>query len=462
MYYYQRTGIELKSAYVGKYAREMGHPDNQVVVHNSAATDKIPTGTIINSSKGWYDAGDYNKYIVNSGISMYTLLALYEDFPEYSKTLKLNIPESDNNIPDLLDEINWNLRWMLTMQDPNDGGVYHKLTNANFDGSVRPVDAVTPRYVIQKTTAATLDFAAVMAQASRIYKSFEKEMPGLADSCLKASINAYAWAKSNPNILYIQSELKNPAITTGAYDDNQVSDEFFWAASELLIATNDIKYFNDIHFDKIEDQILRIPDWQNVGTLGIYSLLRSSTTVQFTSNKNIIHSLSVLKLKFLDFAKTLEKKSTASAYGVPMGTYSNDFVWGSNAVAGNESVLLTKAFLLTNDPKLLEAAQANVDYLLGRNAVGYCFVTGFGDKSPKNPHHRPSESDDIAEPIPGMVVGGPNPGQQDLVHCPNKKYPSNLPAMSYIDEQCSYASNEIAINWNAPFAYSVNALESLK
>jgi endoglucanase len=393
---------------------------------------------------------------------MYTLLALFEDFPEYAKTINLNIPESNNNTPDLLDEINWNLRWMLTMQDPNDGGVYHKLTNANFDGSVRPVDAVSPRYVIQKTTAATLDFAAVMAQASRIYKNFEKEMPGLADSCLKASINAYAWAKINSNVLYIQSELNNPPITTGAYDDNQVNDEFFWAASELFIATGDLKYFNDINMDKMAEQMIRIPDWQNVGTLGVYSLLRSSTTAKFAYDKNVIHALSVLKLKFLDFAKSLEKKAVESAYGVPMGTYSNDFVWGSNAVAGNESVLLIKAYLMTNDIKLLEAAKANVDYLLGRNAVGYCFVTGFGDKSPKNPHHRPSESDDIVEPIPGMVVGGPNPGQQDLIHCPNKKYPSNLPALSYIDEQCSYASNEIAINWNAPFAYSVNALESIK
>jgi endoglucanase len=73
------------------------------------------------------------------------------------------------------------------------------------------------------------------------------------------------------------------------------------------------------------------------------------------------------------------------------------------------------------------------------------------------PHHRPSSADTIAAPIPGLLVGGPNPSQQD--RC--KGYPSNLPALSYVDAQCSYASNEVAINWNAPFAYLVAAVDAL-
>jgi endoglucanase len=460
MYYYQRTAIELTPEYAGKFARAAGHPDDKVLVHNSAASSKRPAGTLINSSKGWYDAGDYNKYIVNSGISMYTLLALYEDFPAYSDALKLNIPESKNQAPDLIDEINWNLRWMLSMQDPEDGGVYHKLTNPNFDGSVQPKDATNPRYVVQKTTAASLDFAAVMAQANRIYKGFSKQFPGLADSCLNASKKAYNWAKKNPTVYYIQSELKDPAIVTGAYDDMNVKDEFFWAASELFVATSDMAYFKDANITSLGAEMLRIPDWQNVGTLGIYSLVRSAD--KFATNKEATSGIKELKTKFLSYAKTLQTKTIASSYGVPMGTDMNDFVWGSNAVAGNQSVLLTKAYLLSKDQTLLDAAQANVDYILGRNGVGYCFLTGFGTKSTKIPHHRPSESDGIEEPVPGMIAGGPNPGQQDLPHCNGQKYPSNKAALSYMDVQCSYASNEIAINWNAPFAYSVNALEALK
>ena len=64
--------------------------------------------------------------------------------------LDINIPESGDGAPDLLNEIVWNLRWMLTMQDPYDGGVYNKVTNANFDGMVMPSAAVTPRYVVPK------------------------------------------------------------------------------------------------------------------------------------------------------------------------------------------------------------------------------------------------------------------------------------------------------------------------
>jgi endoglucanase len=95
------------------------------------------------------------------------------------KTVKLNIPESNNQVPDVLDESLWNLRWMLTMQDPEDGGVYHKLTNAKFDGMIMPDKAVAPRYVVQKSTAATLDFAAVMAQASRVFSNYDKPGNGL-------------------------------------------------------------------------------------------------------------------------------------------------------------------------------------------------------------------------------------------------------------------------------------------
>src|SRR5205823_2120648 len=173
-FYYQRTAIDLPVKYAGQWARPAGHPDTRVLIHPSAASADRPAGTVISSPKGWYDAGDYNKYIVNSGITMGTLLSLCEDFPDYIKKLNTNIPESTNNVPDVLDEVLWNLRWMLTMQDPADGGVYHKLTNASFDGMVMPDKATKERYVVAKSITATLDFAAVMAQASRVIKPYNK------------------------------------------------------------------------------------------------------------------------------------------------------------------------------------------------------------------------------------------------------------------------------------------------
>ena len=198
-FYYQRASMPLAEKYAGKWQRAGFHPDDVVYIHPSAAGKGRPEGTIISAPGGWYDAGDYNKYIVNSGITMGTILSAYEDFPEYFQQLKTNIPESADAVPDILNEAIYNLRWMLTMQDPNDGGVYNKCTNASFDGMVMPGVTKTKRYVVQKGTAATLDFAAVTAQAGRIIKNFQKQFPGLADSCIAAAKKAWEWALLNPH-----------------------------------------------------------------------------------------------------------------------------------------------------------------------------------------------------------------------------------------------------------------------
>src|SRR5207253_3073778 len=86
-------------------ARRCGHADERVLVHASAASPGRPEGTVISAPKGWYDAGDYNKYIVNSGITVYTMLAAWEHYPALFKDGQLNIPESGNGLPDLLDEV---------------------------------------------------------------------------------------------------------------------------------------------------------------------------------------------------------------------------------------------------------------------------------------------------------------------------------------------------------------------
>lgn len=194
-YYYQRASMPLEERYAGKWHRSAGHPDDVIYIHASAASKERPAGTKILSPGGWYDAGDYNKYIVNSGITMGTMLSAYEDFSKYFDTLNTNIPESKDAIPDLLNELIYNLRWLLTMQDPNDGGVYHKCTNAAFDAMVMPGVTKAPRYAVQKGTTSALDFAAVTAQASRIIAKFTRQLPGLADSCLKAATKAWQWAE---------------------------------------------------------------------------------------------------------------------------------------------------------------------------------------------------------------------------------------------------------------------------
>jgi len=455
-FYYQRVSTELKAEHAGIYARKAGHPDTEVKIHPSAATATRPETKTISSSRGWYDAGDYNKYIVNSGITTFTLLSLYEDFPAFIDTFNLNIPESGNKIPDLLDESLWNLRWMLTMQD-EDGGVYHKLTNANFDDFVMPEKAKSYRYVIMKTTAASLDFAAVTAQANRVFSKFKKELPGLADSCLKASVKAYEWAKKNPKVIYDQNEMNSkfsPHVVTGAYDDKNVTDEFQWAALELFATTGKQNYWDDANVAATTS--FEVPNWQKVNTLGLYSV------EHYKKNLEKVKGVAIVTDDILKLAKPLEAYSETSPYYTPMGTDSGDFTWGSNAVCSNEGVALIQAYLITKDKKYLDAAIAAADYLLGRNATDFSFLTGFGEHPVMNIHHRPSDADGIKEPVPGLLSGGPNPGQQDKGNSCHKPYPSKLPAKSFLDHKCSYASNEIAINWNAPFAYLTLAIEAIK
>lgn len=453
-FYFMRASTPLLEKYAGKWHRAMGHPDNKVLVHASAVSEGRPEGSFVSSPRGWYDAGDYNKYIVNSGISTYTLLSLYEDFPEYMKTVKLNIPESGNGIPDLLNETLWNLRWMLTMQDSIDGGVYHKLTNAAFDKMEMPDKATEPRYIIQKSTAATLDFTAVMAQSARIFRQYEVQLPGFADSCREAALKAWEWAQANPHVIYNKYVLNSnfsPKITTGDYGDNEVRDEFIWAASELFVTLKDIKYVNKINL--IPDTKMPLPSWSQVRVLGYYTIARNSERVAATGYKNIAE----VKKRIVNYADGLIKDANKTAYQTVMYEKKTNFIWGSNSVAANQGIALIQAFKVTGDKKYLKYALGNLDYILGRNGTGYSFVTGYGSKTPMHPHHRPSVADGIVDPIPGLLAGGANPGMED--HVP---LPSTIADEAYTDNDQAYASNEVAINWNSPMAYLLNALEALR
>ena len=458
-FYYQRATTALPEKYAGQWHRPAGHPDNHVLIHASAASATRPEGTTIASPGGWYDAGDYNKYIVNSGITMGTLLSLYEDFPDFCKTLTDNIPESGNRLPDLLDESLWNLRWMLTMQDPADGGVYHKLTNPKFDGMVTP-DKANPgndRSVVQKSVTAALDFAAVMAQASRIFKSYNRELPDLSDSCKTAAVKAWQWAKQNPNALYNQDAMNkafDPDVVTGTYGDRDATDEWIWAAAELYLTTKDDSYYTAVNL--FPDDKTPLPSWPQVRTLAYYSLARLSSKLTPLGKQDLPKT----KAHIIQQADKIRQDVSSQAFQTPMGKSASDYIWGSSAVAANQGISLIQAYRLTDDKSYLNAALANLDYLLGRNAVGYSFVTGFGSKTPMHPHHRPSVADGIDAPVPGLLSGGTNANAAKQDKCAG--YTTTIADEVYLDNDCSYASNEIAINWNAPLVYLSTAIEALQ
>lgn len=437
-FYFQRSSTALLKENAGIYARAAGHLDTAVQYHSELGKT---TGKTFNGAKGWYDAGDYGKYIVNSGITTYTLLKLYEYNKAYFDSLRWNLPESDNATPDILDEIKWNLDWMLTMQD-EDGGVFHKLTTKNFSGMVMPEKDKAIRYAIGKTTTATLNFAAVMALAGVVFWEIDNDY---AKECVFAASKAFNWAKINPTEYYTQPS----DVGTGTYGDSRASDERQWAAVELLRATGDSSSY---WTDASTTPIASVPGWSYVAGLATYSIATAPHLFGTIATD--------AKTALLELADKLKNEADTSAYGISMT--SSNFYWGSNSVAANQGMLLLHAYYVSGDTSYLTSAIQLADYLLGRNPLDLSYLTGSGVNSPKFPHHRPSAADNIADPIPGMLVGGPHSSGQDIASCQNVDYTvPNAPAKSFYDNVCSYATNEVAINWNAPFAYLIGSIQAL-
>ena len=449
LFYLIRSGVPINKG--GAFNRPLGHPDTRVLVHNSAASPARPTGTVISSSFGWYDAGDYNKYVVNSAFSIGLMFVAYEQHRDYFEHLRTDIPESNNQTPDFLDEMMFNLRWFLTMQDPFDGGVYHKLTTPNFEGFIMPTECKQQRYVVQKSVTATLDFAAVMADAARLFEPYQQDYPGFSAQAAAMAERAYQWATANPTAFYRQEQLKDPAVTTGTYSDMNARDEFFWAATALYRLTGKLHYLNDAR--QYQPERFTTPTWGNVASLGAYEWLtfkQFNVKVADTQAEAVSALCEKMQAQLNSYCDEAVKDVATSCFNSPYGNKPRDFGWGCLAeFCCCQGMALLMADKMTGTDHYRTFALQNADYLLGRNATGYCYVTGFGDLSPMHPHHRPSAADNVEAPFPGMLVGGPNPGQQDKRDMHNATYPSNYPDESYIDDAESYASNEIAINWNA-------------
>nr|AGS52900.1 glycoside hydrolase family 9 [uncultured bacterium contig00016] len=457
-YYLHRADIAIVAPYSeSPFLRDAGHSGLVACVINSTNGECV-AGQNVTSYRGWYDAGDYGRYVVNSGISTYTLLALYEKYA--SKIPHLNIPADPeiSSLPDLLAEIKWNLDWMLTMQ-ASDGGVYHKMTGRDFSGFVPPAeDDAVPLVAVWKTTAATLNFAAVMAVASRVYRPFNT---AYANQMLTAAKAAWMWAKANPSVLYgfptdercwsrwpgFNSPVPpNCQIGTGTgqYEDNDVAGEFFFAAaalatvtsgseqSEFLTAINTYRGGSDYRAGSVAG-------WQDVGGLGTYEIARSDIPTHSEAAKTAL----------IAAANSLVATSNSNSYGLP---FNHIFWWGSNSIAGNMAIKLMEAFELTGTVSYKNTAQAVLDYLLGRNPLDQSYVTGFGTRYAADPHDRVSESA-YHRTVPGMLVGGPAASG-----CTGSDNFTTALATRYQDLNSCYGYNEITINWNAPLVYLAAAL----
>ena len=450
-YYGQRCGCSV----------DLGNGYKHPACHLDGAFDPTSgrSGTVPNAG-GWHDAGDYGRYIVNSGITTGTLLWAWELYPDALRSLTLDIPESGHPLPDYLAEIRWNLNWMLSLQDPTDGGVFHKQTSLHFCAFIMPQDDHLPSEIIgtgsapYKSTCATADFAAVMAIAARCYQPFD---PTFAARCLASSRLAWTWAREHPNVIFNNP----PTVLTGNYGDPDCSDELLWASAELYNTTLESQY-ESAFLDSIKPLLpnlkITVPSWNNVASLGLWAYA-------FAPRHKLSPVVEAIQQATQTAAAELIARTHTSGYGTTLSLA--DYHWGSNSNAGNQSLLLLVAnHFQPIQPAMngfqyefKEAALCNLHYLIGRNCFGVSWVTQLGHRPFQHPHHRPSAADGIEAPWPGLLSGGPNAHGGDAVA---DALPKALPMRMWLDDQRAYSMNEIAINWNAPLVFLLAAANSTR
>ena len=435
-FYGQRcnTSVDLGDAFPG-YAYEACHREGRFHPSSGRAGAVRPSG-------GWHDAGDYGRYVVNSGLSTGTLLWTWELYGDRLAPVSLEIPESGNQVPDILDEIRWNLAWMQSMQD-EDGGAWHKQTSERFAGFVMPHEDHAPSVVIGtgtapwKSTCATADLSAVLAIAARAYRPHDA---GYADASLAAARRAFAWAESHPDVTF-----RNPTgVSTGAYGDRSCADERLWAVAELWRTTREASYHR-LFVERYASFLgalrsVEPPSWPSVAPMGLWTYVLGGGPDDEVAG--------AIRRASVAAADAIVARTRSHAYRISLTT--KDYVWGSNGVAANYGVQLLVTHALSPDVAYVRTAVENLHYLLGRNPFSLSWVSGVGANPFRHPHHRPSGADRQAAPWPGLLSGGPNARRQDPAM---EKLPALPPAKMYVDDEASYASNETAINWNAPLVF---------
>ena len=446
-FYFLRCGDALSKEYAGDYYHEACHMERATVY----GEDVEP----VDVTGGWHDAGDYGRYSTAGAVAVAHLLYAVRFFPGLLN-LEFDIPKekSDNgNLPDILAEVKVELDFLMKMQREN-GSVWHKVTTFNHADFIMPKDDKNELFLFPISSLATGDIAAVFALAYTIYRDYDK---AYADKLLKRSLLAYKWLKENPKeVLFKNAEGSN----TGEYSEAEDFSNRYWAACSLYEATGEGGYYQDAleqkgklaDFDKIAPMKLYQGDvftclgWGDVAGLGGFSLLLKKEDNALTQSA---------REGFVAEAKRLVEKGKKNGFNLCMER--KDFIWGSNMELLKYMMVLTVANIISKDKEFEDAVISGLDYLLGCNSMDVSYVTGNGEKAYKNPHLRPTAVDDIEEPWPGLVSGGPNIGLQDEKA---QTLPKDLPAMKcYLDDIACYSLNEITIYWNSPLVFVMAGLE---
>jgi endoglucanase len=455
-FYLNRSGVPLEMPYAGdaSLARPAGHLSD-------ARVPCLPgsgCSYALDVRGGWYDAGDYGKYVVNGGVAAWLLLDAYEFAAVRHRAAwftdgQLGIPESQNGVPDLLDEARVEIEFLLKMQvpegEPLSGMVHHKVHDLSWSPLGKPPAPQTelPRYLQPPSTAASLNLAAVGALAARLYDRIDS---AFAQTCLKAARRAFAAARENPDRI---APLSN-AEGGGPYADEQLADDFYWAAAELFATTREPAFARFVrsspYFRRFSSSADGVPasfDWATTDVLGSLSLILHGDLLAPEEVARLRQQVQV----HADRSLALIQKQ---GYHFPLSSEGSEMPWGSNSFVIDNAIVLSFAHHLTNRPAYLEGAYEAMHYVLGRNATDYSYVSGYGERASSHPHHRfwaKSLDPRLPGSPPGALVGGPNSRLQDPLA--RAKLQGCRPLKCYIDELPSASTNEVAINWNASLTW---------
>ncbi|TWT92908.1 Endoglucanase D precursor [Botrimarina colliarenosi] len=418
-----RCGCAVSATHAGEtFAHEACHLHDAYHVVDGALVRRDGAG-------GWHDAGDYNKYVVNAGVSVGCLLKAWRDFAPA-------ITAATDTA--LLDELRWELDWLLKLQN-DDGSVAHKVSTRDFGPFILPEEERERRYFSDWGTAATASFVAMTAAASR---TFELSDAAYAQRLRNASLKSYAKLLRHPEDRTPDLEL----FSTGTYQSAD-RDDRLWAFAEVWETTGE-----DDDLRRLEEAISRHADgsqrrrrrdthsegafettfdWGNVANLGLMTYLESSRSGRSPA------LVERLRTGLRRTADRLVETAAEHPYGRPAG---ERYGWGCNGVVARQVLLLEAANLVEPRQAYSATGLDAVHHLFGRNLFGRSQVTGLGHHPPRHPHDRRSGADRVASPWPGYLVGGPNRGPTD-----------------WRDDQDDFRTNEIAINWNAALVYALAA-----
>jgi len=368
--YHQRCGIALTEPYT-RFTHPACHRGKAKLVtyYNSMdgkwmkmLPEKVdPSGKLIDGWGGWHDAGDYDRLLSRHIQTVENLLKAYDANAGKFYDGQLNLPESGNGIPDILDEAKWGLDWFERMYDPSDGAFYYRIETPNY-GDSAPQDDHQQLYCMQKYPYYSCYAGAPFAHAARIFRQFDAE---LADHYLDIARSALA---------YGQREVKKPRA------DGRLHNAIAWVAAEIYSAAGD----RDAH------------------RIFLSSRRRDSWSYALCERPDVdAGAREAARRTFVEPAEELLKRQAKSGYITCFkgGRGGDQAMW--------DAATLLRGYVFAKDEQLRTAAMLSLDHHLGANPLGYSWITGVGKRYPKYILQIPSEYDDIDEPVPGIPIYGP-------------------------------------------------------